>query len=733
VGSKAATLALLQQHGFPVPRGFVISSEALRSGGDDLPAGVIEAVRRILTEFGDQPLAVRSSAAAEDLGDSSFAGMFDTVLDVVGERALERAVTRVRRSAEAREVEEYRDRMGVCEPTSMAVLVQAMITPDAAGVCLGADPLTGDRDTRIVAAVRGLGDSLANGEGPAEEWEVVSGQASCRRGHGALTATQAMQVARLLDRVQDRLGPNREMEWALAGGEVHILQLRPMTAIPEQPTWSVGLGGLWLRSIRLGEWLPEPVTPLFDTWLLTSMEDSFRQCQLTDAGFLVPAPLHVLVNGWYYHSPIGGGAQRLLLQGLLRRPRFATAVLIASVRPQVSDRMMYAAVDERWRTDVLPAYRASVDHLVASLAVFAPADLVGAVDDIAVLAGKCFWAMTILGGAAWRAESALARFVDANLKSVASNSVPAMLAGLSLSTLPAHTVQSLDWVRPTLGEYAVDPPGRDAGGEVHRRAVERREATEASCREALAGRGRLLARFELLLQVAQRQAIRRGEVSGSLTYGWPVLRAAVGRLGADLAASRTLPDQDDIYFLTHTELTDAVAGHSTADLGGLVASRRTVWMQQRRLVPPVSLGTASYLLRTLLPRRQPGTAGRQRRTPQPNPPDAQAGELVGVPASPGRASGQVRVLRDPTATDTVRPGEILVVTAAPPALTALFERIAGLCVDGGSVAAHTSLVAREYGLPTIVGLRDASTRLRDGQVVTIDGTTGRIHPLEQLS
>jgi pyruvate,water dikinase len=145
---------------------------------------------------------------------------------------------------------------------------------------------------------------------------------------------------------------------------------------------------------------------------------------------------------------------------------------------------------------------------------------------------------------------------------------------------------------------------------------------------------------------------------------------------------------------------------------------RAAWTRQRALDPPLSLGTPSFLLRTLLPRPRP-LAGR--------PQQRSAGALRGVPASPGRASGPVRVLRDPTETRRVAPGDALVVTAAVPALAALFGRIAGLCVDGGSVAAHASLLAREYGIPTVVGLGEATARLRDGQVVTVDGSAGLVH------
>lgn len=100
--------------------------------------------------------------------------------------------------------------------------------------------------------------------------------------------------------------------------------------------------------------------------------------------------------------------------------------------------------------------------------------------------------------------------------------------------------------------------------------------------------------------------------------------------------------------------------------------------------------------------------------------------LRGMPASPGRASGPVRVVRGPEDFGRFLPGEVLVAQVTAPAWTPLFDRAAAVVTDGGSLAAHASLVAREYGIPAVVGVGDATARLREGQWVTVDGSTGTV-------
>jgi phosphoenolpyruvate synthase/pyruvate phosphate dikinase len=104
------------------------------------------------------------------------------------------------------------------------------------------------------------------------------------------------------------------------------------------------------------------------------------------------------------------------------------------------------------------------------------------------------------------------------------------------------------------------------------------------------------------------------------------------------------------------------------------------------------------------------------------------GAIVGQPASPGRATGPVRIVGGPADFDRIQPGEVLVARATAPAWTPLFARAAAVVTDGGALAAHASLVAREYGIPAVVGTGDATTRLSDGQRVTVDGGVGAVHP-----
>jgi phosphoenolpyruvate synthase/pyruvate phosphate dikinase len=102
--------------------------------------------------------------------------------------------------------------------------------------------------------------------------------------------------------------------------------------------------------------------------------------------------------------------------------------------------------------------------------------------------------------------------------------------------------------------------------------------------------------------------------------------------------------------------------------------------------------------------------------------------IVGQPASPGRATGPIRIVHGPDEFDRFQPGEVLVARATTPAWTPLFARAVAVVTDGGTLAAHASLVAREYGIPAVVATGDATACLADGQMVTVDGSAGTIHP-----
>jgi phosphohistidine swiveling domain-containing protein len=259
-----------------------------------------------------------------------------------------------------------------------------------------------------------------------------------------------------------------------------------------------------------------------------------------------------------------------------------------------------------------------------------------------------------------------------------------------------------------LGERLVS--GEDPDGRTRQREIAaEREAAEAVCRAALDDRPDLLSQFNALLEVAQRYAVLRERQARDFTLGWPLLRRCVLRLGEILAARGVIDAAGDVFFLTRAEI------EGREDLRDTVADRRQRWERQRRLAAPLDLGTPPKALRSLM--QGAAEAARTR----PVPPDA---VLVGEPASHGRATGTVRIVRGLEDFDRFRDGEVLVARLTAPAWTPLFARAAAVVTDGGTLAAHSSLVAREYGIPAVVGTSEATRRLRDGQVVIVDGGAG---------
>jgi rifampicin phosphotransferase len=170
---------------------------------------------------------------------------------------------------------------------------------------------------------------------------------------------------------------------------------------------------------------------------------------------------------------------------------------------------------------------------------------------------------------------------------------------------------------------------------------------------------------------------------------------------------------EDVFFLIRVEL------DTRTPLQGVVGRRRAAWERQRRLLAPLTIGR----LPRLLAKELLGAVDAVRTT-GPAPEDA----IVGQPASPGRATGPVRIIHGPGDFDCFQPGEVLVARATAPAWTPLFARAVAVITDGGTLAAHASLVAREYGIPAVVATGDATTRLAEGQMVTVDGGAGAIHP-----
>jgi rifampicin phosphotransferase len=736
LGTKAAILARLTGAGFPVPGGVVVTPAAAADW--DQAFAQLRSAAAELSGIQGQRFAVRSSAAAEDLADASFAGQYETVLDA-GLEELPDAVRQVFASAASARVAAYRQahpQPGATAPAGdpsrsgarMAVLIQVMVAAEAAGVAFTANPLTGARDEVVITAVRGLGEPLVAGQAMGDQWIVRDSHARrTRASEQAISADQARQVAALARRVQGHFGGPQDLEWAISTdpggsggadgveGGLWLLQARPMTALPDPVDWTPPAPGYWMRNLRLGEWMPEPMTPLFADWLLDRIEQGERQATRDHVGAALAFP-HAAINGWYYLGMPALSARTIataLLQGRGRLLRFFRYGVLGPGRdPVAADRRLLAGLAEQWHTELLPRYQQLIQEGEQQIQTAPSEQLAAIVDRVGAAAGEQLWSLAVVGGAAWKMEGVLARFYRQHLAGRLDTSAQQLLVGLpgSQPELAAHAVQSIDWAQPTAGELGWPPPEpSDRHGEL----AARREALTAQCLAVLGGRPQLQARFQALLAVAQRYAVLREQQARQLTLGWPLLRRCALRLGEILQKEGLIDRAEDVFFLTRAEL------DTRAPLQDVVHRRRATWERQRRLPAPLTIGRPPRLLaKELL------AAVEAVRTSGPAP----EGAIIGQPASPGRATGPVRIVHGPGDFDAFQPGEVLAARATTPAWTPLFARAVAVVTDGGTLAAHASLVAREYGIPAVVGTGDATSRLHDGQVVTVDGSAGIVEP-----
>jgi pyruvate,water dikinase len=177
-------------------------------------------------------------------------------------------------------------------------------------------------------------------------------------------------------------------------------------------------------------------------------------------------------------------------------------------------------------------------------------------------------------------------------------------------------------------------------------------------------------------------------------------------VGAELAGSGAIGAADDVFFLDFDELRVGLRG---ADLKAMVRDRRRLYATElrRRRIPRLLLSDGTDVEAALMAK-----------SPAP-------GALAGTPASAGIATGKVRVILDPVGAH-LEPGEILVAPSTDPGWTPLFMTAGALVMEMGGVISHGAVVAREYGIPAVVGVPDATTRLHTGQIVTVDGSAGTV-------
>ncbi|MFG1964550.1 PEP/pyruvate-binding domain-containing protein [Nonomuraea sp. NPDC049028] len=781
-GGKGANLGELVKNGFPVPGGFVVTTAAydLVADGHDtrtyfenveIPPDLREAITGAYAELGGGPVAVRSSATAEDLPGAAFAGQQDTYLNIVGAEAVVDAVRRCWGSLWTERAVAYREKRGVdAAEVRIAVVVQRMVQSEAAGVLFTANPVTGDRTQIVVDASSGLGEAVVSGlvtpdhyvldaSGrvasftPGRREVVIRGTAGGGVVHEtgdpatgeALPRAALAELARLASEVAARFGRPQDIEWAYAGGRVSLVQARPMTALPPAPVGPLNPVQRKVGSVLL-EYLPVRPYPIdMTTWLpygpagmmaevaaafgIKGVFEDFLQEEDGVVYRLVPRSPRVTAGLLAIPFRLVRRARRYDPARWTEDPRFQTFLAanrelaardLASMSWPELIRVPRQALDlvrpvTDLRTDYLPGTGLALLRLLVAVKLLRRGALFG----------------ELMTGARTRTSDANQALEELAEEAWATGALDAdpMPSGFAAKLRDflaeyghRETVSPILVTPPTWGEapeivlgtirvLAAKPPTPVTaattadGAATDRAAAEASGAFERLLRHPLLGAGRRRARVVRWVEAARAGHAFREDSHFYFTLPLPILRRSLLEIGARLRDAAVLQRPEDVFHLRLEEL-ESIKDLARSDecLDGLRAAVR-----QRAAKREELSGVRLIDPRAIFPVRDAGDA-----------------IVTGTPAGGGSATGPVKVIRDPAEFGSLTSGDVLVCPYTNPSWTPLFQRAAAVVVDTGSAASHAAIVAREYGIPAVMGTAGGTSTLVDGQVVTVDGDAGTV-------
>lgn len=871
VGGKALNLGKLVAAGLPVPSGFclttlaydlaappglgalaaeldAIGSGAARASGPTRPvpgelSPVAARARRLIEESpippevdaavrktyegmgGSVPVAVRSSATAEDLPFASFAGQQDSFLDVTGADAVVEAVRRCWASLWSERAVAYRSANGISNrDVGLAVVIQVMVDAATAGVLFTANPVTGTRTETVINASPGSGQAVVSGSVNPDQFVLETASASVIRstpggpesGRGpSLSGPRLQELTALGDGVQRLFGAPQDIEWAIErGGKIWLTQSRPITTLyplPEPAPEDAAAGASApIRVYLCGtlfQGLTRPITPL-GLSALEMMRNSKGPWRYANPGLRMYVDLTAVArskSGRVYLLrilPLADGRSGAVLPALLEDPRFGViehsfgqsirragrrrtgpqppqrpgsskqtaslalmaglvpAMVRAAFRPAAELRraMSYGKkieselelaepVSSAQRLDyteqilgrtingliqaTLPG--PSVGYLMLAVArrllrgIAAPRELEavlrGLPHNITTEMDLELWQLAAFIGddpvsrgefLAKRPEELAADYLAGRLPPRAQSGVRGFLARYGHRAVAEIDLGMPRWsakpdhILGMISNYLRVEDPEQAPDRQFARAAEHAEDRIRGLVEQARARSPWRARaLELSLRRVRQLAGLRELPKFYIVLILGEMHRQLLRVGADLASAGTVAAADDVFFLDFDEIRVGLRG---ADLHGIVTDRRRLYDTElrRRRIPRLLLSDGTDVEAALMA-------------------DSPAsGAVTGTPASAGTATGRVRVILDPVGAH-LEPGEILVAPSTDPGWTPLFMTAGALVMEMGGIISHGAVVAREYGIPAVVGVPDATTRLHTGQTVTVDGAAGTIN------
>ncbi|MEV6426671.1 aminotransferase class III-fold pyridoxal phosphate-dependent enzyme [Nocardia sp. NPDC051463] len=781
-GGKAGTLHELIVAGFEVPPGFVVTADL------DLAEVTDEDLQRWVQALGGFPVAARSSGVLEDLDDASFAGQYESFLDITDVATLRGYITQCRDSVHNERVSAYLPRHGYHEAGApVAVLVQRMVDARCAGVGFSIDALTGIEDHAVVECCHGLGERLVSGHVTPTRYtlRLFGGDVVAREAGGedvALAPAATAELAALMLAVQAHRHHPQDIEWAIDGaGKLWLLQARAITAI----SWRTDIDQFSDADLRDGGVSARVCTPmmfsLYDNAFQYSMQQFFERLRLADpsdepdwmAMYYGRAYWNVSAVKKCFRRIPGFDEQHFdddlgVLneygpEGPVRTPNnpktIARALPVAlavqhSYRTQLDEVAAFAAEWPAkyavWRDRVHALPHTDEAGFVADLAdcllTFHAAtertyfttiynnssvqtDFKQLLDKVDAATGVSTSAIDLMGGLADISHMRLQRGI-VELHRVATDhgldsAEWTTALDVFLSDQGFHADAELDLTSPrwseapervrsmiaTMLEHRTPPADPDVTlVDQRRRYEDELAAVRARVRARPIARLKHARALDMQVDRMRSYLVARERMREFSSQCYAIVRAYVVEAGVRLVAAGTIEHADDVFQLSIHELTDLAAGRiEAAVLAPQIAYRRAVYAGYRDLVPPHELGGGV-------------TVGAIR--------EIGDGDLTGLGCSPGIAEGTARVITALADIGQLREGDILVTRFTDPGWTPALGLVAAVVTEVGGMLSHAAVIGREYGIPAVLNVAGATSVVRSGQRIRVDGRAGVVSVLD---
>ena len=758
VGGKAKGLDQLLKQGFRVPKGFVITAT------DSIDQ---EAVLQAFDELHVTQVSVRSSASSEDTENASNAGQYETCLFVDRQHLLG-SIRQCLDSAKARRVRDYAEHFGI-DGSEMNIVVQEMVDSDIAGVLFTASPDNGS--AILIEAVSGQGENLVSGRVSAHRYQI-SRKDYRPVSDELLSETQVKLLYDTGKRIRESFGGEMDVEWALKDGELFLLQMRPITTEIidiEEFDRDEDLSGHLFTRRNVGEMMPGAVTPLtlstsaraidygmrYMLYMAGVYGSPFEEAPLrlissisghlffdmqllynmhAKVGIASPQHMNLSIMGEYHDYPpvtapyarplvravnsvkflkyvFSGRGARKKFDKMLTKVHFTSAESSRELYRSIDDNMpfldesliyhyasssysgsatstLYMLVDKYFPDK--KEYQSFLSHLLTNIPGIESADILMRLQELSkqikAISQKEFEAEELLPfiqatpDINARYQEFLKHHGHRCIKEAEMRSKPWREDPVSLMNYLLSIMRSPGSLVPT--DEKID------------------------CRKEFAFiRNPLLRAAAIYYGKQCRQSVvDRESTKSRLILLIDMFKTRYAQLSALMVKEGILPDGDLVYFLTHEEIGRLIDGEKS--LAAKAERRRKAYAIQEGLsFDDICIGKP--VADVFVPEESDGT-------------------LKGVPVSNGVCEGIVHIVDSPEEANRLRKGEIMVAKFTDIGWSPYYSVVNGLVTEIGSSLSHGAVVAREYGLPTIVNVKGATKLLKNGDRIKMDATRGII-------